>query len=132
MLRPDPSAVDPARLVSLFAEVFASLDAFPRPVEVTLDLGGAEGFALDCVAGEPVFSRAGAVCAASFRRRWLAEHPVPLALGRTTRLRFEPTHANRVRVRVARRLFGRLPRWPRLLHAEAVRELVSAFRPRCF
>ena len=100
-LRPDAATVDPPRLVALFAEAFAALDERPRPVELTLELGGAEGFSLDFEDGEPVFLRCGERAVASFRRRWLAAHPVPVGLGRATRFLMTPAGGNRVKVEIA-------------------------------
>lgn len=94
----------PAQLKDCFAEVFAVLDLSPRPLFLTLDARNASGAAvsIDLADGEPVFRIDGRRSAkANFRRRWLAEHPVPLDLrdGRC-QLVLEPTTGNRVRVRL--------------------------------
>ena len=82
---------------AFFAEVFAALDATSRIVKVKVS---GEGLQIDLVDGEPVFSVGGGLAKACFRRRWLAEHPVPVKLGRTSVFTFVPTSGNRVKVRV--------------------------------
>ncbi len=91
------------KLKAFFAEVFADLDANPRPLKIRLVLEDAPApCRMDLADGEPVFfvgddDRA----AACYRGRWLAEHPVPLNLLPGLELTFTPTTGNRVRVRVA-------------------------------
>ena len=80
-----------------FAEVFADLDAYPRPVTFPVYAGG---FTLDLVDGEPRFTHGGAAAQANFRGRWLAEHPVPLTLKRKAAFSLVPTTGNRVKVRI--------------------------------
>ena len=88
----------PAELKEQFAAVFVEMDANPRPCALKLE--GVEGLSVDLVDGEPVF-RAGADSAkACFRKRWLAEHPFPLALRSGMKLKLVPTSGNRVKVRV--------------------------------
>ena len=84
-------------LKAQFAEVFADLDAVPRPVRFPVR---AEGFTLDLVDGEPRFERGKTAAQANFRGRWLAEHPVPLTLKRKATFALAPTTGNRVKVRV--------------------------------
>ena len=91
------SAEIPQAFRGFFAEVFARLDAVPKRSVLKLLKGGC---LVDLVEGEPCFiapdgSRAQANC----RGRWLAEHPVPLALRAGDRLTFVPTTGNRVKVR---------------------------------
>ena len=86
-----------AALKAQFAEVFADLDAVPRPVEFAVY---AEGFVIDLVAGEPKFVRGKTAAQADFRGRWLAEHPVPVALRRKASFSLVPTTGNRVKVRI--------------------------------
>ncbi len=109
--RDDPS---PVELRAYVAELFAAMDERPRQMFVRFDLRNDRrtGFSIDIVDGEPVFlSDDGREAKASFRGRWLAEHPVPLRLSRflCTTLVMEPAGGNRVRVRrptLAERIFG--------------------------
>ncbi len=87
----------PAELKNQFAAVFAEMDANPRPLKLTLT--GVEGFTIDLVDGEPVFLTADERAEACFRRRWLAEHEVPLRLRSGMKLKLLPTSGNRVKVR---------------------------------
>ena len=87
----------PGKFRSFFAEVFATLDARPRRAVVKLLEGGVT---VDLVEGNPVFSDGrGESAAADFRRRWIAEHPVPMKLSRGDCLTFTPASGNRVKVR---------------------------------
>ena len=109
--RDDPS---PAELKSYMAELFAAMDERPRQMYARFDLRNGRGtsFTIDIAEGEPVFmTDDGRESRASFRGRWLADHPVPLRLSRrgSTMLVLEPTCGNRVRVRrptLAERAFG--------------------------
>ncbi len=107
--REDPT---PGEFKSCMAEVFASLDENPRRLLLFIDAGNEKGaeVSIDLTDGEPVFRVEGRRSAhASFRGRWLAEHPVPLVLRKgRVRLVLEPTTGNRVRVRfptLAERIF---------------------------
>lgn len=105
-IRLDPDDPSPRRLMGCFAEVFAALDAVPRPLRVEVEVGVWVNAAIDIEKGEPVFRIEGRNAAHSnFRHRWLAEHPVPLSLSRRgkTRLVFIPTTGNRVKIRRAGR-----------------------------
>ena len=92
----------PEEYRDFFAGVFAELDARPRRTGVRF---AAEELTIDLVDGEPVFIMPvdGIVrrARASFRRRWLAEHPVPLRLtGRREHVfKLLPASGNRVKVR---------------------------------
>jgi hypothetical protein len=88
----------PAELRDQFAAVFAEMDARPR--RLTLPLAGVEGFAVDLVDGEPVFRAGAEEARGRFRRRYLAEHDVPLRLRSGMKLKLIPTSGNRVKVRV--------------------------------
>ena len=109
--RDDPS---PGELKGYFAELFASLDADPRPLLVTVDVRNDRRslVSIDYVGGEPVFMIEGRrPVKANFRGRYLAEHPVPLAFPRrgTMKIVIEPTSGNRVKVRrptFMERIFG--------------------------
>lgn len=91
------SAETPMAFRGFFADVFARLDAVPKRSVVKLLKGGVT---VDLEEGEPVFVASdGARAKANFRGRWLAEHPVPLALAAGGRLTFVPTSGNRVKVR---------------------------------
>ena len=87
----------PEEYRAFFAEVFAVLDATPRMMKVKVF---GEGLTIDLVDGNPVFKTAGGSAKADFRLRWLAEHPVPIALGKKSVFTFVPTTGNRVKVRV--------------------------------
>ena len=78
----------PEEYRAFFAEVFAAVKVF------------AEGLTIDLVEGNPVFNTAGGSAKADFRLRWLAEHPVPITLGKKSVFTFVPTTGNRVKVRV--------------------------------
>ena len=90
--------ITPGELRDQFAALFADLLENPREVKVPVY---APGFTLDLVEGEIVFRLEGHRAAkGTFGRRWLAEHPVPLRLGRKTVFKFIPTTGERVKVRV--------------------------------
>ena len=97
----------PMAFRGFFAEVFAGLDAVPKRTVMKLLRGGVS---VDLVEGEPCFvAPDGSRAQANFRGRWLAEHPVPLALRAGDRLTFVPTTGNRVKVRkstLRERFFG--------------------------
>lgn len=88
----------PVELKEQFAAVFVEMDAHPRLLKLTLE--GVDGMTLDLVDGEPVFSDGATTAKASFRKRWLAEHEVPLALKSGLKLKLVPTSGNRVKVRI--------------------------------
>jgi len=106
-----PERVTAEGLKGFFADVLVTLDAHPRQVDVRVSLSDGPDAVIDLADGNPVFgvltggghAAAEVLAASDFRRRWLAEHPVPLVLraARTTRLRFIPTDANRLKVRAA-------------------------------
>jgi hypothetical protein len=106
-IRIDPCDPSPEFLRDCFAAVFASLDERPRrlAVDVYAECESLSEAVVTLVDGNPAFmvDGRGVVCA-DFRRRWLAEHPVPLPFKRRgpTRLLMEPTSGNRVKVRVDR------------------------------
>ena len=110
-VRDDPS---PGELKAYVAALFAAIDGRPRRMFVEFDLRNRRGtaFSIDLAGGEPVFrTDDGREAKASFRGRWLAEHPVPLRMSgtRVTALVMEPAGGNRVRVRkptFAERIFG--------------------------
>ena len=84
---------------SYFAEIFSSLDAAPRVLVVKI-FPPSGGLIIDFEEGNPIFEVVGRKCAkADFRRRYIAEHPVPLKLKRKKTLLFTSTTSNRVRVR---------------------------------
>ena len=88
----------PSELKDQFAAVFAEMDANPRQLKLTL--ADVDGLSVDLVDGEPVFIAAESRVKACFRKRWLAEHVVPLALRSDMKLKLIPTSGNRVKVRV--------------------------------
>jgi len=99
--RDDPSSEE---LRKYMAEVFADLDANPRKLMLSIDACNNKGAAVSIYMkdGEPYFKVEGhAPAEADFRGRWIAEHPVPLALPGKGRMKLvlEPVDANRVRVR---------------------------------
>lgn len=107
-VRIDPYNPSPEFLRDCFAEIFASLDERPRRLRVDVYAGSASRSetVMTMVEGNPVFVIDGnGVMCANFRRRWLAEHPVPLVFGqdKPTKLVMIPTTGNRVKVR--RRVF---------------------------
>ena len=110
----DPDSPSPHELRHYLAEVFASLDERPRKLYLTIDArgAGAAEVSMDLEDGEPVFRIEGqkpAKC--RLRRRYFAEHPVPLVLrGGCAAFVLEPTTGNRVRVRMPT-LFERIFHW---------------------
>ena len=100
----DPS---PAELEGYFAELFASLDAAPRPLYLTVRTRNDRGtrFSVSMEDGEPVFKTDdGRVAKGRLKKRWLAAHPSPLKLSLygATRLVLSPVPGgNRVEVRKA-------------------------------
>ena len=88
----------PREVRDMFAEIFAEMDANPRPMAMK-DLAD---FEIDIVRGEPVFSCGEESFRARFRGRWLAEHPVPIHIRPGDRIMFVPTTGNRVKVRAGR------------------------------
>ena len=104
----DPDDPDPEAVAGYFAAVLRRLDSHPEPMKisveaprgVSLDIDPADGAFLVRVAGRGVARR-------DFRRRWIAEHAVPLPLGAT--FLAVPTGGNRVRVRET--LLSRLRRF---------------------
>lgn len=104
-IRIDPCDPSPEFLKHCFASVFASLDERPRPlaVDVYTESESQAEAVVTIVDGNPVFIVDGrGVDSADFRRRWIAEHPVPLVLRRdgAIRLLMTPTSGNRVKVRL--------------------------------
>ena len=96
---------DPADIAGCFAEIARSLDARPRKLSLTLDSSVPVSLDIDGGSGDFVVSANGARHRFSLRRRWLAEHSVPLEFGpdsdgrkRIIRLKIDPTTGNRFRV----------------------------------
>ena len=87
----------PEEYRDFFAEVFAAMDAEPKARKARVF---SEGLEIGLSEGEPVFRTDAGSVRANFRRRWLAEHPVPVRPGRTAVFTFLPTSGNRVKVRV--------------------------------
>ena len=104
IFRPDPATLSPGKLAGFFAEMFVLLDERPVPANLDIELPEANVYSIDLDCGSVVFSGGGGGPARlDLRGRYLAEHEIPLALGRKTRLSLVPTSGNRVKVR--RRLF---------------------------
>ncbi|MBQ7234302.1 MAG: hypothetical protein IJS36_02725 [Kiritimatiellae bacterium] len=106
-IRIDPGDPSPEFLRKCFAAVFASLDERPRRLLVDVHVKNESGAAalMSFVDGNPVFIvEERGISAADYRRRWIAEHPVPLEFraSEPTWLVMEPVDANRVKVRRAR------------------------------
>ena len=90
---------DCVALAEFLSGVFASMAERPRAIAAMVDLRGAGALSIDLKDGEIEISGADGECARrDFRRRWLAEHPVPLKLGGRTELKMEPTSGGRTRV----------------------------------
>ncbi|MBP5285862.1 MAG: hypothetical protein ILO34_07140 [Kiritimatiellae bacterium] len=90
---------DCVALAEFLSGVFASMAERPRAIAATVDLRGAGELSLDLKDGEIEVSGAdGERARRDFRRRWLAEHPVPLKLGGRTELKMEPAGGGRTRV----------------------------------
>jgi hypothetical protein len=106
-IRIDPCDPSPEFLRNCFAAVFASLDERPRRLLVNVYVENERGaeVAMSFVEGNPVFIvEDRGLSAANFRRRWIAEHAVPLVFRRKgpTKLLLIPADANRVKVRRVR------------------------------
>ena len=105
LIRVNPAQPSPQDLMGYFAEVFASMDERPRQLrlEIVAENEGERKISIGYEAGDPVFIVEGEKPAyADFRRRWIAEHPVPIVLKPHGRTRFWliPTTGNRVKVRL--------------------------------
>ena len=87
----------PSELKDQFAAVFVEMDAHPRPLK--LKLAAVDGMSVDIIDGEPVFCAGAERAKACFRKRWLAEHAVPLALKSGMTIKLLPPSGNRVKVR---------------------------------
>lgn len=96
---------DPAEIAACFAEIARSLDAHPRRLALVIDSSVPAVLDIDGDGGDFTVSANGAQHRFSLRRRWIAEHPVPLAFGpgadggkRLVRLKIDPATGNRFRV----------------------------------
>ena len=102
-IRIDPDDPSPHELKGYFAEVFASLDAFPRTLFATIYTANDRDAAvsINMESGEPVFRIEGQPpTRADFRGRWLALHPSPFIFPPSgARLVLSSTTGNRVIVR---------------------------------
>lgn len=101
-IRVDEAHLTPAFLGRCLAEVFASLDEHPRRLGVKIELPPGTEMRLDLRQGELFVAIAHhGSRQMHYRRRWLAEHPVPLKTNRAGRLYLTliPTTGNRVKVR---------------------------------
>lgn len=105
----DPEDPDPRRLAEYFATVAMSMDERPRRMRLTVDARNSGGMKV-----ELDMDRTGAMLVnvegrrrrrLDLRRRWIADHPVPLCLWsrrhprRLKRLYLDPVEGNRFRVR---------------------------------
>lgn len=99
----DPHTPSASALRGYFAEVLSSLDAAPRRliVRIVTENDDSLPVSVRIEKGEPVFSVGeGKPARASFRGRWLAEHPSPMTFNpRGDYLIFIPAGANRLKVR---------------------------------
>ena len=97
----DPDDPRPKDIADYFSAVARRLDE--RPERMRVMIAAPDGVVLDMdVSGRLVFRVKGHRPAMlDVRRRWIADHPVPLELGGTTMLVVRPVDANRFRVRLA-------------------------------
>ena len=102
---------DPAAIAGYLAEVACRMDERPEPMLVTFD--SPEGVSVDLERDGRLVVRVDGRRPKhlDLRRRWIADHPVPLSLSarpffhffrRRLRLVFTPTSGNRFRVRLRR------------------------------
>lgn len=110
----DPDDPDPRKIADCFRALARELDANPRPmrVKVAFDAENAEflkrakkplpeiALDFDPKSGRPVVVAGAGRAGFDIRRRWIPDHPVPLAF--PCELLVDPVDANRFRVRRAR------------------------------
>ena len=104
----DPDDPRPKDIAEYFAAVARRLDEHPEPMRLVVE--APRGVAMDIDReGRLVFRVPGRRPAPlDVRRRWIADHSVPLDLGGRTVLMVKPVDANRFRV--AESFFSRLRR----------------------
>ena len=106
----DPADPDPVAIVGYLAEIACRMDEHPAPMRVTFNVP--EGVELDLDRDGRLVVRSPGYTPKrlDLRRRWIADHPVPLKLAprsflrffrRRTRLVLTPTTANRFRARLS-------------------------------
>ena len=95
---------DPEVVADYFAQVMRRLDAQPEQMRIAIE--SPHGVSLDMDPDDGAFlvrMEGGGVARRDFRRRWIADHDVPLPLSGRFRRRVvliaTPVDANRVRVR---------------------------------
>ena len=103
----DPYEPDAAALADAIRAIAAEMDAHPRPAKICIKATAEPGrvFTIDADAGGARFkvsdsSAPDRDAVADVRRRWICEHPLPLAIrpGTRTVLYAVPVDANRFRV----------------------------------
>ena len=96
----DPDDPQPKDIADYFAAVARRLDERPEPMRIVIT--APKGVALDMDASGRLLLRVSGRRPAplDIRRRWIADHPVPLDLSGRTTLIVRPVDANRFRVRL--------------------------------
>ncbi len=100
----------PREVAGYFVQIAEKLDEQPRKMRLFIESSVPAFLDFDPSDGNPAVCVAGETHHFDIRRRWLPEHPLPLAFGpKPTVLLIDPVAGNRFRVRAGRRF--RLPWW---------------------
>ena len=124
---------NPEELAGYFTEIARRLDAHPQKMRLVIESTVPVCLDFDPEDGDPVVSVGGLERKFRIRRRWIPEHPVPLAIGaphaalRRIVLLIDPVEENRFRVR-ARREVG-IPAWLYALFAVAAVAAAVSLHP---
>ncbi len=111
----DPDDPQPKDIAGYFAAVARRLDERPEPMRLTIEAPRGTEMDIDRE-GRLVFRVPGRRPAPlDIRRRWIAEHPVPLDLGGGAVLLITPVDANRFRV--SEPILRRIRRFFSFLHS---------------
>ena len=105
----------PEELAGYFVEIARRLDERPQKMRLVVEASVPAALDFDPADGNPVVRVREDTMKFDIRRRWIPEHPVPLALGaaagrkRRTVLLIDPVDGNRFRVRTSR--VPAVPHW---------------------
>lgn len=114
----------PEEVAGYFMELARHLDAKPRRMRLVIESTVPLSLDFSPADGQPTVTVGGETAAFNVRRRWIPDHPVPLALGpapsrrmKRTTLLIDPVDGNRFRVRDRRTI--PVPGWTYALAAAA-------------